>query len=619
MKVRLLLLTLLVMCFVMLFAMSASATVVGDIDYTFNGTEASVSSANQTLQIENVIIPATVVYDNTTYTVTSFAEGAFYGNTTIKTLEFEEIANIKSIGKNAFYGCTELTGTYNFSEVKTIGWYAFRNSATAEDSYLVLNLPEIQTIGGSGGDTHVFSDSGLREIYIGNTINAINLNSFTNCTKLWKIQMQDGVKESFTFSSYTFDGCSALKAFSVPEGVKTLPGRMFRNCSNLKAVYLPSTLTTITSGSQEHATFFNCKNMYFVSKSFTFNSDDDVPAKEDIYYFPSGLTSISSGEVFKLCQSLNKTLVFPTGITSISNAWAFEAGISNPTLENIVFLGDMENISTGSWKLTGKIYFANKNDTSSASIATYSNSKSTVFCNADGNTNHLYLENLNREATCTVDGVVGLACFCGTADPSATVVKAKGHEKTSIKTIVYNGTNKFFEKGDITYTCGVCTQEHTVEGDADVIFIALGLSGTERATGTYSVMQSFKIDHDAKKLYNEYSENDIVGYGLVAGTELAVGENAEIFDNNGNVTNAKAGVVNISARAENYDIFEMRISGLESSHDTYDFSALELYCCGYCLVQIGDSVVSYYASEGVVTETLSTTTSYNVLQPVAQE
>ena len=413
MKKKLLLLTVLVMAFVMLLAISVSATVVDEIDYTFNDTEASVSSANQSFTKENVVIPATVTHEGTTYTVTSFAEGAFYGNTTIKTLEFENIANIKSIGKNAFYGCTALTGTYNFSGLKTIGWYAFRNSATAEDSYLVLKLPVIDTIGGTGGDTHVFSGSGLREIYIGNTIDAINLNSFTACTKLWKVEMQNGVSEDFYFSSYTFEDCTALTAFSIPEGVKTLPDRMFKSCSNLKAVYLPSTLTAINSGSQNHATFANCTNMYFVSKSFTFDSVDDIPEKEDIYYFPSGLTSISGGETFKQCRSLNKTLVFPTGITSASNAWAFEAGINNPTLENIVFLGDMETISTSSWRLTGKIYFANKNDKSSSDIATYSNSKSTVFCNAEDNTTHLVEKDLGTKATCITNQFVKSYCFCG--------------------------------------------------------------------------------------------------------------------------------------------------------------------------------------------------------------
>ena len=366
-----------------LFAIGVSAVDIDGIDYSFSGTSATITSANKAYAKENVVIPATVTYEGTTYTVTKIGEDAFYGNTTIKTLTFENVENIQSIGKNAFRDCSALTGAYEFTGLKTIGWYAFRNCATASDSYLAIKLPVIETIGGSGGDTHVFSYSGLKEIYIGNTINAINLNSFTDCKSLWKIEMQNGVKDSFSFSNYTFDGCTALKAFSIPEGTKKLPGRMFRNCSSLTAVYLPSTLTEINSGSQDHSTFANCVNMYFVSEPFTFTSDDDIPAKEDIYYFPSGLTKITD-ETFKVCRSLNKTLVFPEGITSVSNAWAFEAGINSPTLENIVFLGDMDKISTGSWKLTGKIYFANPNDKSSADFSSYSNSKSTVFCYAEG-------------------------------------------------------------------------------------------------------------------------------------------------------------------------------------------------------------------------------------------
>ena len=541
MKKKILLSLVIVSMLVCLFAITASAIDVDGIDYTFSGTEASISSANKSFAKENVIIPATVTYEGATYTVTKIDSDAFYGNTTIKTLTFENIANIVSIGSSAFRDCTALTGTYNFSELTSIGWNAFRNSATAEDSYLALNLPKIQTIGGSGGDTHVFSYSGLREIYIGNTINAINLNSFTSCTKLWRIEMQNGVKETFSFASYTFESCTALKAFSIPEGVKKLPDRMFSGCTSLKAVYLPSTLEEINSGAQVHSTFFNCKNMYFVSKPFTFTSDEDIPAKEDVYYFPLNLTKITS-ETFKVCQSLNKTLVFQEGITSVNDGWAFEAAINNPTLENIVFLGDMDKISTGNWKLTGKIYFANSNDKSSADFSSYSNSKSTVFCNAVGNTTHLAEKTVDVPAQCEIDAGKATLCFCGhVISKEAIVGSALKHdydyvnnENAKLISISYTDYSK---NGVKTVTCANCNKEGTV--DAPMLIEYLGYSARENV----GICVGYSINQKAMKEYQDNGGEKLV-YGFVASAN-----NDTPLDESGN---AKANVIKTDLTENEY-------------------------------------------------------------------
>ncbi|MBQ7761015.1 MAG: leucine-rich repeat protein [Clostridia bacterium] len=198
------------------------------------------------------------------------------------------------------------------------------------------------------------------------------------------------------------------------------------------------------------------------------------------------------------------------------------------------------------------------------------------------------------------------------------IIEALGHNKVDLIEIIYASDIKFFGRGDGHYTCSRCDEIAVELEEFDPIFKFLGLSYTESQTGVRSVMQGFVIDREMMTTYNDNSEYDIVGYGLVAGTVRALGENAEIFDENGAVTNQKAGVVNISARQENYDMFEMKISGLNGTveiegEDPIDLSKVQLYCCGYCLVQIGDNVASYYANNGVITETLSDSVSYESL------
>ncbi|MBQ3589402.1 MAG: leucine-rich repeat protein [Clostridia bacterium] len=388
---------------------------------------------------------------------------SFIGCTSLETIVVPAENRITTISHRSFESCSALTGTIEFENVTFIDTSAFRSTATNEGTNLVLSFPNIVTLGGSSGDTHVFTDSGVKELYFGNTIKNIGFNTFTRCTRLWKAEFA-GPVTNFNFGVYTFEDCTALKAFSIPEGITTLPARMFKNCTALTAVYLPSTLATINSGDQEHATFFNCQQMYFVSEPFSLESEASaLPAKPDVYFFPTGITSVSTGEIFKLCKSLNKTLVFPTGVTEIANAFAFEAATSDVTLENIVFLGDMTKVATSNnnkyWDFKGKIYFANSADKSSENVALGGISGDVVYCNADGNTTHLQNPNgaTSREANCLEQASTFKTCFCGkeydvVIDETST---ALGHiyNLDSITAMVYADYTK-----DGVITCG-CDRE----------------------------------------------------------------------------------------------------------------------------------------------------------------
>ena len=536
----------------------------------------------------------------------------FNGCTSLTTVKFANTSCITRIVNSAFINCSSLTGTYVFPNVTTIEDFAFRYCATNEECELILHFPSIEVLGTSATDAHVFGGSGLKEIYFGDDLKSMKLHIFTDCKKLEKIEFK-GAAQDFNFPSYTFNGCSALKAFSIPDGMTTLPGRMFLNCTSLKAVYLPSTLEKINSGSQDHSTFANCTNVYFVSEPFTFTSDEDIPAKPDVYYFPEGLTTLT-GETFKNCKSLNNTLVFPKGVTTLSNAWIFEAGISNPTLENIVFLGDMENVTASSWKFTGKIYYANPNDISSDNVTISGASGKHIFCNAESNATHLFKVAVNTAPTCTVDGVNGYKCFCGKASDTAETVPALGHQKSEVKAITYNGVAIYFEKGDITYKCDRCAENHTVEDDAEALFNALGYTHTEAGKLSKAIMQSFGVNRKAIEKYNEYTENDIVNYGVIAATENGLAGVNDVFGDDGAANTAKVNVASYFGKS--FDLIEMKLGGLEGK-DGVSYEDAKLYCCAFSQIANGESVDSYYETKGessaVIGTELSNSVSFNEL------
>ena len=99
---------------------------VGGISYSVNTTNktASVVSNYYGAYSGNIIIPETIIYDNTTYSVTSIGEDAFYG---CSGLTSAIIGNsVKSIGESAFDSCSGLTSVTIGNSVTSIGYDAFR-------------------------------------------------------------------------------------------------------------------------------------------------------------------------------------------------------------------------------------------------------------------------------------------------------------------------------------------------------------------------------------------------------------------------------------------------------------------------------------------------------------
>lgn len=588
--------------------------------------------------------------------VTDPGENTFNGCKALRSVNIQEaFPNLSKIGKQMFQNCSVLT---TFSSEGQNYAYVMPNSVT--------NIAQNAFNGAAG----------VKYISISPNVTYIGQAAFMGCTSLEFVDFNDNQNDVDFNNCQIFMNCTNLKAVSMPDNTDYITNRMFSHCTNLMAVYLPSATVTIeTNGYGEHTSFYNCNKLYFVNEQFEvrdenglFYGDDFVqPTRPDVYYFPSNLEKIfdrNEGIGFASCYNLNPTMVFPTTLQRfwINDGVFYECGKTGNKF-TVVFLADMTDVRIGMRENRAKgisYVFANPADVdlscvniidTSPNYTPYLNGDESVFFCASNK--HFTLYNLggssddtqytNDNTTLVVDSTKHITspratkvtkadcvnpegstfyCFCGVKTGEEITAPALGHFAETIDEIVYNGANKFFEVGDIVYYCERCEKTHTEvgAGKASPIFATLGLSA-KQVNGN-AIMQSFMIDRVAMELYNSNSEYDVVSYGLVAGTKLALGENAEIFDNTGAVTSTKAGVVNISERTEKYDIFEMKVQGLfgeiDSQDGKIDLSKVDVYCCGYCLVQIGGNVVSYYASEGIVTETLSGAVSYETLSSKAQ-
>ena len=115
-----------------LLAFSASTALADKFVCTVGGISYSANTANNTASVVskyygtysgNIIIPETIICNNTTYSVTSIGEDAFYksGITSVT------IPNsVTSISENAFLDCHQLEYVTIGNSVTTIGEHAFR-------------------------------------------------------------------------------------------------------------------------------------------------------------------------------------------------------------------------------------------------------------------------------------------------------------------------------------------------------------------------------------------------------------------------------------------------------------------------------------------------------------
>ena len=185
------------------FSISASAydVEVDGIYYDISETTATVTYGDNKYS-GDIVIPESITYNGSKYSVTS-------------------------IGEMAFDGCSGLTSVTIPNSVTSIGDFAF------------------------------FDCSGLTSVTIPNSVTSIGSWAFSECSGLTSITIPNSIT---SIGNSAFSDCSGLTSVTIPNSVTSIGDWAFDCCDNLKNVYcyseeVPSTNVWIFDGTYiENAT-----------------------------------------------------------------------------------------------------------------------------------------------------------------------------------------------------------------------------------------------------------------------------------------------------------------------------------------------------------------------------
>ena len=224
------------------------------------------------------------------------------------------------IGRSAFYSCGSVVSATIPGSVKTIGPYAFYGCSllgaavevttdTGEKDEAGNPINKVTTIQGT--------------LTLGEGIETIGDRAFQNCTYMRAVVIPNSVT---SIGSRVFYKCESLQSAKIGSGITAISEYMFYKCIALESVELPDTLESIGNYAFRGCEMLKNVDMKAV-KTIGRYSFYGCKALE-VMVLPEGLTSIGD-YAFRGCTSV-ASFVIPSSVTEIGKHVFY--GLNNTTL-----------------------------------------------------------------------------------------------------------------------------------------------------------------------------------------------------------------------------------------------------------------------------------------------
>ena len=207
-----------------------------------------------------LVIPDTVTYNGTTYSVSSIGDYAFRGCSGLTSVTIPN--SVTSIGNYAFAYCSGLTSVTIPNSVTSIGYLAFYgcsgltsvtipNSVTSIGSSAFSGCSGLTSVTIGNSVTSIdymafYGCSGLTSVTIPNSVTFIDEYAFSGCSGLTSVIFNaDSCTSAGSYSDRVFDGCINITNFTFGNNVRVIPPYLCWGLSSLTSVTIPNSVTSI--------------------------------------------------------------------------------------------------------------------------------------------------------------------------------------------------------------------------------------------------------------------------------------------------------------------------------------------------------------------------------------
>ena len=200
---------------------------------TFNAEHCGSPSGSSDAWFKDCPLTTLVIGDK----VRSIPNFIAYNQAGLKTLTIGN--SVITIGEGAFEGCAGLTTvTFNAEgcgspSESSDAWFKDCPLTTLVIGDKVRSIP----------DLIAYNQTGLKTLYIPNTVIKIGKGAFEGCTGLTSISIPYCITE---ISANVFEGCTGLTSLTIPKLVTKIGEGAFKDCTGLTSVTIPNSVTNIS-------------------------------------------------------------------------------------------------------------------------------------------------------------------------------------------------------------------------------------------------------------------------------------------------------------------------------------------------------------------------------------
>lgn len=346
--------------------------------YLYTTTQTATVADNSMTDFDSpsVVIPATIDYENVTYTVTSIGSSAFEECSSLTSVTIPN--SVTNIGSSAFSGCDNLTRvivdipTPIELQVNTFSNYGatlfvpkgskeaymqadewmnfsrileFTDDAFTDTDYITFADPVVKEICVGLWDINEDGELSKAEAALVDDLEEAFLNN-DDITSFDELQYFTGLER---IAECSFLDCHNLAGITLPESLTAIEGKAFQGCTSLTGIHIPAAVTEIgysivgdctqlqtITVAEENACFYSPDNCNAIIERET----DKLVSGCKNTVVPDFVTVIGA-EAFKGCEGLT-AIDLPATLTCIEGRAFAYSGLTAVTIPNTVTQVDAE-------------------------------------------------------------------------------------------------------------------------------------------------------------------------------------------------------------------------------------------------------------------------------------